>query len=84
MKKIKSILCEVVNDTLKGSNGKWSKSALTTFSAWVIAIYMALYSLYEHGFSYEVFITFVGVALGAKITDSISKKIHTPKDEGEK
>lgn len=74
----------IVRDTLKKQDGgelRWSRTSLTMFSAWIISICMAFYDLYKNGFSYEVFIAFVGVALGSKVTDSISKKIN-PESQG--
>jgi hypothetical protein len=69
------VLKAIIVDTLK-VNGSWSRTSLTMFTAWVAALYMAYYDLYKNGFHMEVFLTFVGVALGSKVTDSISKKIN--------
>lgn len=68
------ILNNIVNDTLK-KNGKWSRTSLTMFTAWLIAIYMALYNMYKVGFNFDVFVVFTGVALGAKVTDAWSTKL---------
>jgi hypothetical protein len=67
----------ILNDTLK-VDGKWSRTSLTMFTAWIASLHMAYYDLYKNGFHMEVFLTLVGVALGSKVTDSISKKIHKP------
>jgi len=73
------IVKEIVNDTLKKRDDKgvlhYSRTSLTMFSAWVIAIYMVLHDLYKTGFRFEVFCMLVGVALGSKVTDAFSKKI---------
>jgi hypothetical protein len=45
------------------------------FSAWLLVLYMVMYDLYYEGFRYDVFLTMVGVALGTKITDSVSQKL---------
>jgi hypothetical protein len=45
------------------------------FSAWLLVVYMIIYDLYKEGFRYDVFVTMVGVALGTKLTDSISEKL---------
>ncbi len=68
-------------DSLKRPDGTWSTSSLTMFTAWCMALYIAFYDLYTEGFRYDVFVTFVGVALGAKTMDSISKKIKQPKKD---
>lgn len=60
--------CE--NDKLR-----YSRTSLTMFSAWLIVVYMVIYDLYLEGFRYDVFATMVGVALGTKITDSVSQKL---------
>lgn len=70
---------ELVNDTLKKYDEKgvlrFSRTSLTMFSAWLIAVLMAVLDFIFNGFRLDVWMTFVGVALGTKITDSLSKKI---------
>ena len=72
---MKNHIISLVNDTLK-KDGKWSRTSLTMFSAWLLVVYMVIYDLYKEGFRYDVFVTMVGVALGTKLTDSIGKKIE--------
>ena len=77
----------LIDDTLKkpDKDGKlrWSRTSLTMFTAWGLSIYMALYNLWYHDFNYEVFIAFMAVALGAKVTDAWSKKLSkNDKNEG--
>jgi hypothetical protein len=72
---IVSLLSEVAHDTLT-KDGKWSRTSLTMLTAWGFAIFLAAYDLYNNGFHFEVFLTFVGVALGSKIVDAQSKKIE--------
>jgi len=72
---VKNHIISLVNDTLK-KDGKWSRTSLTMFSAWLLVVYMVIYDLYKEGFRYDVFVTMVGVALGTKLTDSIGKKIE--------
>ena len=55
---------------------RWSRTSLTMFTAWLIAIYMVIFDLYKEGFRYDVFVTMVGVALGSKLTDSIGKRVE--------
>lgn len=69
------VMPKIVKDTLM-RDGRFSRTSLTMFTAWVFAIYMALYDLWKDGFNYEVFLAFVGVALGAKVTDAWSKKMN--------
>jgi Na+/proline symporter len=73
------MLSDIADDTLKKPDKKgvlkWSRTSLTMFTAWVVSIYMAMYDMYNHGFKYEVFLAFVGVALGSKIADGFSKKL---------
>ena len=69
----------LTRDTLKKKvegGYRWSRTSLTMFSAWLIAVYMVIFDLYKEGFRYDVFVTMVGVALGSKLTDSISKKME--------
>jgi len=69
----------LIEDTLKkyNENGvlRYSRTSLTMFTAWVIAIYMAMIDFIWNGFRLDVWMTFVGVALGTKITDAFTKKI---------
>ena len=72
---MKRHILALINDTLK-KDGKWSRTSLTMFSAWLIAVYMVMFDLYKEGFRYDVFVTMVGVALGSKLTDSIGKRVE--------
>lgn len=75
---MKSIIKKIIQDTLmKYDNDvlRYSRTSLTMFSAWLIVVYMVMYDLYLEGFRYDVFVTMVGVALGTKITDSVSQKL---------
>lgn len=72
---MKEKLKNLISDTLK-KDGKFSRTSLTMFSAWLLVVYMVIYDLYKEGFRYDVFVTMVGVALGTKLTDSIGKKIE--------
>jgi hypothetical protein len=65
----------IVNDTLK-KDGKWSRTSLTMGTAWGIAVFFAFYDLRNNGFHFEVFLTFVGVALGSKIVDAQTKRLE--------
>jgi len=72
---IASLLSEVAHDTLT-KDGKWSRTSLTMFSAWIVSLFMALRDYYFEGLKYEVLLLFVGVALGSKLVDSQSKKLE--------
>jgi hypothetical protein len=72
---IASLLSEVAHDTLT-KDGKWSRTSLTMFSAWIASLFMALRDYYFEGLKYEVLLLFVGVALGSKLVDSQSKKLE--------
>ena len=71
---IASLLMDIAHDTLT-KEGKWSRTSLTMFTAWLCAIVFAVYDLINNGFHFEVFLTFVGVALGSKIVHAQSKKL---------
>ena len=74
-----ALLSEVANDTLKKKDEdgftRWSRTSLTMFSAWMIVCYIAIADFNKSGFNGEVFIALSTIAIGVKITDSISKKI---------
>lgn len=67
-------LKKLIKDTLF-RDGRWSKTFLTMFTAWISALYMAFYDLYKSGFDYQVFLTLVGVATGINITKALSERI---------
>jgi len=71
---------KIINDTLK-VNGKWSKTNLTMFTSYLIAIYMSIFDLYKNGFNFEVFCVFIALATGMKYFDSIKKPEITQKDK---
>lgn len=70
-----NIIKQIVNDTLK-KYGRWSRTSLTMFSAWFVALVMACIDFAYNGLRFDVWLTLVGVAMGSKITDSFSKKIE--------
>lgn len=70
-----NIIKEIVNDTLK-KNGKFSRTSLTMFVTLFIALVMSTIDFAFNGLRFDVWVTLMGVALGSKITDSYSKKIH--------
>jgi hypothetical protein len=69
-----AILREILQDTLK-KDGKWSRTSMTMFSAWVLSLSMAMFDFFFNGLKYDVWVTLVVVATGIKITDAWSKKI---------
>ena len=69
------VIDKVVEDTLK-REGKYSRTSLTMFTSWLISIVMACYDFLTKGFDYQVFLVFIAVALGTKLTDSFGKKIE--------
>jgi len=76
---MRELVKAITRDTLqKKVDGeyRWSRTSLTMFSAWLIAVYMVMFDLYKEGFRYDVFVTMVGVALGSKLTDSIGKRVE--------
>ena len=70
-----NIIKDIVNDTLK-RNGKWSRTSLTMFVTLFVALVMSCIDFAFNGLRFDVWVTLMGVAMGSKITDSFSKKIH--------
>ena len=70
-----NIIKEIVNDTLK-KNGKWSRTSLTMFTSYFVALLMSIIDFSLNGLRFDVWCVLIGVAMGSKITDSFSKKIH--------
>ena len=71
-----NIIKEIVNDTLK-RNGKWSRTSLTMFTSYFVALLMSIIDFAFNGLRFDVWCVLMGVAMGSKITDSYSKKIHS-------
>jgi hypothetical protein len=70
-----ALMSDIAHDTLT-KDGKWSRTSLTMFTAWLFALAFATYDLIKNGFHFEVFLTLVGVALGSKIVDAHSKRLE--------
>ena len=66
---------ELVNDTLK-RNGKWSRTSLTMFTSYIIALVMAILDFCFNGLRFDVWLGLISVSIGSKISDSLSKKLH--------
>ena len=71
----KRIIKDIVNDTLK-KNGKWSRTSLTMFTSYFVSLAMSIIDFAYNGLRFDVWCVLIGVAMGSKITDSFSKKIH--------
>lgn len=75
------LISEIANDTLKKFDPKdgvrrWDRMKLTMLSAWGLSCFMALRDYYFNGLKYEVLVLFVGVAMGSKVIDGVSKKLE--------
>lgn len=74
-----TILKGIIDDTLKRDKDgvrRWSKTALTMFSAWVMVTYVFIHDFIVHGFRWEAWLSMLAVATGVKITDAISKNLN--------
>ena len=70
-----NIIKQILNDTLK-RDGKWSRTSLTMFTSWFIALVMAILDFFFNGLRFDVWLGLISVSIGSKISDSLSKKIH--------
>ena len=76
---MKKIIMNLINDTLKrDKNGtrRFSRTSLTMFSAWLIAISFAIFDFISNGLRYDVWIALLGVATVVKVADSAAKKLN--------
>lgn len=73
---VKTVLKELFVDTLK-KEGKWSRTSLTMFISFAICVLIGLIDFSIHGYNSEIFFGFLSVAVGSKISDALSKKIHS-------
>jgi len=65
---------EVAIDTLK-VDGKWSKVAIITASAWFIVIWAFIYDEIQNGFNITAWSVLVGIATTNKLVNAYSKKV---------
>lgn len=79
LKIFKEVFDEITQDTLKTRDDdgvvRWSRTSLTMFTAWLIVTYIAIVDFHKYGYRPDVFFGLLGVAVGVKISDSVSKKI---------
>ncbi len=77
---MKNPFTNIIDDTLKkkleDGSTRWSRTSLTMFSAWIIATVMAVEDYCRHGIRYDVWIALVAVALGSKISNSLSERLN--------
>jgi len=70
----------IINDTLKkkleDGSARWSRTSLTMFSAWITVLATAVTDYCKHGLRYDVWIALVAVALGSKISNSLSERLN--------
>ena len=71
--------CTIVDDTLKrdkDNKRRFSKTALTMLSAWLLVIYVFIDDYAKNGFRSESFYSMLAVATGIKVSDAIAKKFN--------
>lgn len=76
---IYKVVYKIVDDTLRRDKDgvrRFSKTALTMFTAWLLVVYTYLYDLITNGFRWETFILMAGVATGMKTFDAIAKTLN--------
>lgn len=66
---------EILQDTLK-RDGKWSRTSLTMFTSWFVALLMSVLDFFFNGLRFDVWLGLISVSIGSKISDSLSKKIN--------
>ena len=72
------MLKKLVRDTLM-IQGRFSRTSLTMFISFVLCLIIGVIDFACNGYRSEVFFGFLGSALGSKISDSFSKKLHNDK-----
>jgi hypothetical protein len=73
------LLNQIAIDTLmkKDEDGvmRWSRTSLTMFTAMFFTVLFATIDFAMNGLRFDVWATFVAMAMGVKVTDAWSKKL---------
>lgn len=77
-KKVFKEFVKMWRDTLQDQHGKYSRTSLTMFTAWLMVNLIAFYDLSQEGFRMDVWSVYVGVSTGMKLIDAKSKQIQKP------
>jgi hypothetical protein len=64
----------LIDDTLK-KEGKWSRTSLTMFTSYVFSLILAIFDYIHRGFNFEVFLTYVGLSAGVKLSAAVEKRL---------
>lgn len=86
------MLLNIINDTLKAPNGKWSRKSLTMFSSWIMSILSGSFILVSDYFlkkeinqyAVDVFYGFLLLAGGTSamtVWDKIRNKVNNKEEE---
>lgn len=87
LNKVCALAWQIITDTLRKRSDdgvvRWDWAKLTMLASFVIANFMALWDFFKSGFRFDVFVTYISLATGAKITAAIAKKLkpNTPSYE---
>ena len=77
---IVSLLSEIAVDTLQKPDQdgirRWDRMKLTMLVSFAMAIAYSVYSLINEGFRFDIFMVWIGGALGNKIIDAQSKRLE--------
>jgi hypothetical protein len=79
---MKAIIQQVIDHTLKTSEGRYSRMSIIIASAWGLAYSMAIADFFIEGFRLDVWMTLVGTAVGTKWVDKKSESI-IPKENNQ-
>ncbi len=73
------IFSQIADDTLKRKDMegilRWSRTSLTMFIGITLAGGLTIADFIHKGFNFEVFLAWLGVGLGSKVTDAWSRKL---------
>jgi hypothetical protein len=72
----------LIDDTLK-KEGKWSRTSLTMFTSYVFTLILSSLDYLHRGFNFEVFLTYVGLSAGVKLSAAIEKRLTDKTKENE-
>ena len=84
LKIMKQLIYRIINESMTGTNEKFSSKKLSMFACLSTALFSALYNLFKSGFDINVFNALLLAGLGLSGLAITDKKLNDSEQEKEK